>query len=245
MSELIQTQESGWLHIVLNRPAKKNALNLKLIQQLTQVFADSQNRKKIKGVVLKGKGSCFCSGADLKWINSANSSELEQLFDLFQTIADFPLPAAAYAHGAVFGGGIGLLSVCDFVFVHSQTQFCFSELKLGLMPALIAPFVLKKAPLLKNRFLSSLSFDAKTALQTGLADSIGSEKEFPEWRSSLQAQLQSVNLQAFQETKKFLKQMQSIPENQIKSCSIQCLNKRKKDPLTVQKITQFLKKDSR
>ena len=240
MSYLCIHKESPWIYISLNRPSKKNALHLALIQELSQVLLDLQNTQPIQGIVLQGEGSCFCSGADLSWISQAPSEELEQLFDLFQLLSNYPSPVIAYAHGFVFGGGMGLLSVCDFVSAHKQTQFCFSEVKLGLMPALIAPFILKNHPRLKEYLLTASSFGVDTALNSGFINMSGSESECRTWQNKLIQNLNTVHLKAFQETKAFLKKIQTLPTDHIKSKAVKSLIQRRKDPLVQEKLSRFI-----
>ena len=239
MSYLCIHKEPHWVHISLNRPDKKNALHLEFIQELSQVLSDLQKAQPIQGIVLQGEGSCFCSGADLKWISQAPAQELAQLFDLFQLLSNYPSPVIAYAHGFVFGGGIGLLSVCDFVSAHNQTQFCFSELKMGLMPALIAPFILKNYPLLKEYMLTAGSFGADTALNSGIINMSGSESECRTWQNKLIQSLNAVDLKAFQETKAFLQKIQTLSA-EMKSTAVECLIQRRKDPLVQEKLSRFL-----
>ncbi len=244
MGHLYLNEESSWLRITLNRPLKKNALNPVLIQELSNTFSNVQKNKKIIGVILRGEGSCFCSGADLNWIHTASSQELEQLFNLFQIIESCSSPVIAYVHGSIFGGGIGLMSVCDFVSAQNQTQFCFSELKLGLMPALIAPFIIRNKPYLKSHLLTALPFGVDEALKAQLIHISGSEQECQMWEKKMMDNLSSLNLNAFRETKKFLKNLQNLQQENIKDHSIKCFNERKNDPLMHKSILEFLNKKS-
>ena len=222
----------NWAEITLNRPLKKNSLNAELIQELTEVFLNFHKNEKVKGVFLTAKGSCFCAGADLNWILSASAQELEKLYYLFETIDRYPSPVVAFPFGSVFGGGIGILSVCDFVYAHEQTQFCFSELKLGLMPALIAPFILKNKPLLKDLMMSAKPFGVKEALKLQLIHGINENKE------NLKNHLESLNLNAFRETKIYLKDL--FNQTDLKKFSIEKLLRRRKSPQTQQSLKQFL-----
>ena len=240
MNYLSIHKKPSWVYISLNRPAKKNALHLELIKELSQVLTDLQKTQPIQGIVLQGEGSCFCSGADLNWISQAPSEELEQLFDLFQLLSNYPSPVIAYAHGFVFGGGMGLLSVCDFVSAHKKTQFCFSELKLGLMPAMIAPFILKNHPRLKEYLLTACSFRVDTALNSGFINMSGSESECRTWQNNLIQNLNTVHLKAFQETKTFLQKIQNISEEHTKNTAVECFIQRRKDPLVQERLNRFL-----
>lgn len=190
----------------------------------------------MKGVFLNAQGSCFCAGADLNWIHSASAQDLEKLYHLFEIIDSYPSPLIALPFGSVFGGGIGLLSLCDFSYAHEQTQFCFSELQLGLMPALIAPFILKNKPLLKNSLLTAQPFGVKEALKFQLIQAFGTNKE--EWKQNLKNHFETLNLNAFRETKIYLKELPL--QTDVKKFSIEKLLQRRKDPQTQQSLTHFL-----
>ena len=239
MQNILINEGENFLSVSLNRPEKKNALDLKMIQSLTQFFLSPPS----KAVLLKGEGSCFCAGADLSWISSAPARELECLFELFETVQSTAVPVLAHVHGFVYGGGIGLLSTCDFVSAESSTKFCFSELKLGLMPALIAPFILQKSPQMKEYMLNGKLFSAEEALKAHLIHFAGSIGECQTWDANQLDCLQKLHKGAFRETKIFLNDFHYISKKDLKHFCIQALKQRRKD-VSVQKIIkQFLSKD--
>ena len=239
MKNILIYEKENFLNVSLNRPEKKNALDLKLIQSLTEFFLN----KPDKIILLKGEGSCFCAGADLNWISSAPAEELEYLFQLFETVQSVEVPVLAYAHGLVYGGGIGLLSVCDFIFTENSTKFCFSELKLGLMPALIAPFILQKSPQIKEYMLNGKMFSAQQALKLNLIHFTGSIEECKKWKKDQVEALIKLHQGAFQETKKFLKYLPFVRNENIKKFCIQSLQKRRNDPFVENTIKKFLSKE--
>ncbi|MDE0151728.1 MAG: enoyl-CoA hydratase/isomerase family protein [Bdellovibrionales bacterium] len=239
MQNILIHEEENVLNVSLNRPEKKNALDLKTIQSLTQVFLN----KPSKTVLLKGEGSCFCAGADLGWISSAPSEELECLFQLFETVQSAEVPVLVYVHGFVYGGGIGLLSACDFIFAEHSTKFCFSELKLGLMPALIAPFILQRSPQMKEYMLNGKLFSAQEALKLNLIHFTGSTEEFKNWQTDQVDCLGKLHQGAFHETKKFLKDLPFVSKENIKQFCIQSLQQRRKDPFVKDMIKKFLSKE--
>ena len=243
MKNLLVQKSGGWVHLTLNRPEKKNALDQSLIKNLKKVFMGFD--KTTQGVLLKGEGDCFCAGADLSWLKNSKKNSLDILFNLLHTIDSFNGPVAALAHGKIYGGGIGLLSVCDFIAAENNSSFCFSELKWGLAPALIAPFLFKKPGRQKSLLtfmLSARSFSCSKALESGLIDFAGSKKEIAMWTARLMQDLNSLNLNAFQETKKYLKELPLTPKKEIKTLSLRLLEKRLKDPLTKKSLQNFLKK---
>ena len=226
-------EEKDWLHITLNRPKKKNALNLDLIQELQKIF--QQTPPSLKGIFLKGEGSAFCAGADLNWIRNAPSQEVKQLFNLLTTIKNFPRPVIAHVHGVVYGGGIGLIGACDFVSAESLTQFCFSEARLGLIPASISFFV---SDHFKPWMLSAKPFNVDIALKHHLIHFEGSKKECDEWKKDLLFYLEQVPIQSYQDNKTFL----SLPPEKAHEEFLNYFNKRQQDPITQEKIDSLLKK---
>lgn len=140
--------------VTLNRPQAKNAFDPDMIAELTKVFKFLGNRNETDFILLKGEGSAFCAGADLYWMKkmisyskAENKKDSEKMWTMFETIKNCPKPIIAKVHGAVMGGGLGLLACADYVYAEENTQFCFSEVKLGLAPAVISSFVLRKIPL--------------------------------------------------------------------------------------------------
>ena len=236
MKNILIHEEENFISVSLNRPEKKNALNLNMIQNLTQVFLTPPS----KAVLLKGEGSCFCAGADLRWISSAPAKELECLFALFESIQSSSIPVLAHVHGFVYGGGLGLISVCDFVSAEKSTKFCFSELKLGLLPALIASFILQKSPQMKRYMLNGNLFSAEEALKTGLIHFTDSMEKCKAWRKNQMDHLEKLHRGAFAETKKFLDDLSYLSKEEIKLFCLRTLEKRRKDSSAQERIEKFL-----
>ena len=137
--------------VTLRRPAVHNALNTQLIQELTTVFTTLSSDERLHGVILTGEGASFCAGADIAMMREATTLTAEQnlaealrIADLFQAINTFPCPVIARVNGAAIGGGIGLVAVCDIAIAVETARFAFSEVKLGIAPAVISPYVLRK-----------------------------------------------------------------------------------------------------
>lgn len=167
--------------ISLNRPDRHNALILELIEELNQALSEVALRDDINFVILSGNGRSFCAGADLNWFYSAEQASLEEnterykhLADLVLRIYQMPQITIATVRGNVFGGGIGLMAACDFVLADANTRFMFSEVKLGLLPATILPFVAKRLSLqdLRKWILTGSLFVAPEALTAGLIDQV-------------------------------------------------------------------------
>lgn len=178
----IEVQMNGpVLRINLNRPERHNTIVPGLLQELHSVLGEVALMDELLFVVLSGNGKSFCAGADLNWFSGAEERSLEQNADQYKQLADvmlklFRLPQITIAavHGNVFGGGIGLMAACDFVLAESNTQFMFSEVKLGLLPATILPFVAKRLSLqyLRKWILTGSLFTASEAALAGLVDTV-------------------------------------------------------------------------
>lgn len=182
---LKEINQNKVLTIEFNRPEVHNAFDDKMISELTNEF-EQIDPKQVAMVLIKGAGASFSAGADLNWMkkmaqysfeeNVADSLKLEGLFAAINTC---PIPVIAYAHGAVLGGGMGILACCDYVLCEQQTKLGFTEVRLGLAPAVISPYVIAKIGESHARahFLSGEKFDAQSALLMGLVHKIVSSNE--------------------------------------------------------------------
>lgn len=160
----------GW--VTLHRPEKYNAFNAEMIQDLHDCFTHIHSDDTLRAVVLTGSGPSFCAGGDLRWMKesinlspSENQQDALRLGRALQAVAWCPVPLIVGVQGAVYGGGLGLLACADWAIARPDATFCFSEVKLGLVPALISPFVLRKVSQhwAQRLFLSAEVFDAAKA----------------------------------------------------------------------------------
>ncbi len=179
--------DRGVATISLNRPEIHNAFNDDLIAQLITEFQAMDTDEKIKLVVLTGEGKSFCAGADLNWMKKMVNYSLEEntkdsmnLANLFETINLFSKPVIGKINGAALGGGSGLVAVCDHVLAHESALFGFSEVRLGLVPAVISPYVIAKIGHSNARtlFLTGKRFDAEFAKTIGLVHEISLDRYF-------------------------------------------------------------------
>ncbi len=190
MKTIIVTEKDQIAYVKLNRPDVRNAFNSDMIAELTETFVKLQGRFDIRAVGLSGEGKVFCAGADLNGMKSMvgfsvaeNKRDSEKLYELFEALSNLDLPVVAIIQGAVFGGALGLISCCDYVISDSGTKFCFSEVKLGIAPAVISGFVLNKAtPQVQYYMASADLFNELKAKELGLVNFVGSldegQKEF-------------------------------------------------------------------
>ncbi len=161
----------------LNRPETKNAFQPELIAELAKVFSTLALDESLRVVFLRGRGEVFCAGADMNWMKSSlsftaaqNTEDAQRLSRMLSVVNDFPLPVVGIVQGAALGGGVGLAAVCDHVAAESKTVFGLTEVRVGLIPAVVGPFVISKIGLSQARsfFLSGMRFGAATALRIGL-----------------------------------------------------------------------------
>ncbi|HEV3090712.1 MAG TPA: enoyl-CoA hydratase-related protein [Candidatus Cybelea sp.] len=178
MAESIRLEVNrGIARVALSRPDVRNAFNAEVIEQLQAVFAKITAADDVRAVVLEGEGKVFCGGADINWMRESldlsldeNVADAQRMSDMFRTIDNCPKPVIGQIHGAALGGGAGLVAVCDIAIAADDTVFGFTEVKLGIIPAVISPFVLAKigASHARALFLTGQRFDAASALHIGL-----------------------------------------------------------------------------
>ena len=169
------------LRVTLARPERRNAFDAELIAELTAAFAGAGDAR---AVLLAGEGPSFCAGADAEWMRSSaelsydeNVEDALRLLRLLEAIDGCPAPVVARVQGHALGGGAGLVACADVTVAAAEAVFAFSEVKLGLIPAVISPFVLAKiGPSAARRyFLTGERFDAATALRIGLVHEIAAD----------------------------------------------------------------------
>ncbi len=217
--QYIELQISGPIaRINLNRPDRHNALILEMIAELDQVLDLVSEREDLLFVLLSGNGRSFCAGADLNWFYGAdeknpdkNAARYKQLADLLLKLHQLPLVTIACVRGNVFGGGIGLMAACDFVLAETNTRFMFSEVKLGLLPATILPFVAKRLSVqnLRKWILTGTLFSVHEAHSAGLADDIYSEDQLENKLEMLINSHTEASPSAIKKAKKMINQVTS------------------------------------
>jgi methylglutaconyl-CoA hydratase len=182
MAALRVEQSGDLLSVVMARPERRNAFDADLIRELTEAFADVGD--DVRAVLLAGEGKSFSAGADVEWMRSSvelsyeeNVADARRLRKMLETMDSCPAPVVARVHGHALGGGCGLVACADIVVSAPDTRFAFSEVKLGIIPAVISPFALAKiGPGAARRyFVTGEVFDAATALRIGLVHEVADE----------------------------------------------------------------------
>jgi methylglutaconyl-CoA hydratase len=183
---IILAIKDGVAAITLNRPQVHNAFNATMIRELRTALQKARDDDSVRVVVLTGAGASFCAGADLNWMREIigysfdqNIEESRDLAELMLEIYTLPKPTVAGVNGAAIGGGNGLLSACDIVIASDRARFGLSEVKIGLVPAAISPYVIRRIGESASReyFLTGERFDARRALEIGLVNKVVSHAE--------------------------------------------------------------------
>jgi methylglutaconyl-CoA hydratase len=178
MTALRTERDEAVLRITLDRPDRRNAFDAELIAELTEAFSDVGDAR---AVVLAGEGESFSAGADVEWMRSSidlsyeeNVQDARRLRQMLETIDSCSAPVVARIQGHALGGGCGLVAVSDVAVAAEDAAFAFSEVKLGIIPAVISPFALAKiGPSAGRRyFVTGERFDAQTALRIGLVQEV-------------------------------------------------------------------------
>lgn len=173
--------ERGVETVTLNRPEVRNAFNDEVIAELTAVFLELARRDEVRCIVLAASGTAFCAGADLNWMKrmagytrEENLEDAGSLARMLEVIYRCPKPTIARVQGDVYAGGTGLVAACDIAISAEGAGYCLSEVKLGLVPATISPYVIRAmgARAAHRYFLTAERFDAAEALRIGLVHEV-------------------------------------------------------------------------
>jgi methylglutaconyl-CoA hydratase len=181
MAALQISQRDRVLTLTLNRPDVRNAFNDEVIAEISQAFARAAEQDEVRAVVLAAEGPAFCAGADLNWMRrmadytrAENLDDAGKLAEMLRLIYACPKPTVARVQGDVFAGGMGLVAACDMAVSVDTATYCLSEVKLGLIPATISPYVIRAmGPRAAHRyFLTAERFGAAEALRIGFVHEV-------------------------------------------------------------------------
>ena len=178
---LNRTDDGAVTTVTLARPDSHNALNAALIEELTRCFGEISDDDGVRVVVLSGEGRSFCAGADIGYMRETaafsyeeNLEDARRLAEMFWTVDECPKPLVAKVQGAAMGGGAGLVAVADVAVAEEEARFAFSEVRLGIAPATISPFVVRKVGTSHARslFVTGERFGAERAREIGLVHEV-------------------------------------------------------------------------
>ena len=220
MSSHLTSLSDGVFTITLNRPDIHNAFDDALIADLTQTLREAEADQKIRVIVLTGTGKSFSAGADLNWMQrmahyteEENYHDAMALAELMLTLNRLPKPTVARVNGAAYGGGVGLIACCDIAVSVAEAQFALTEVKLGLIPAVISPYVVaaigEKAA--RRYFLTAERFSAGDALRMGLLNEVVAAGELDQALARLVALLLAAGPAAQAEAKDLIASVSHRP----------------------------------
>ncbi|MFQ5399636.1 MAG: enoyl-CoA hydratase-related protein [Anaerolineae bacterium] len=252
MGDVIELRkEKQVLTVAFNRPQSHNAMNPEMIQALAAVFADISRQDDVRVVVLTGNGRSFCAGADLTFMREAadydfdeNVVDGEAIFDLMLAIDQCPKPVVGRINGTAIGGGVGLVSACDIAVAVERARFGFSEVQLGLVPAVISPFVIAKIGPSRGRdlFLTGVRFDARFAQRIGLVHQVVAEDALDATVSERVAQLLQAAPGAQAAAKELIRTVAYQPQETMRSYTAELIARRRASEEGREGMSAFLEK---
>jgi methylglutaconyl-CoA hydratase len=234
------------------RPEVRNAFNAETIARLTTALVQAGENPDVRVIVIQSDGPAFCAGGDLNWMKSSvdftleeNRADAASLARLFETIVTCPKPVIARVQGDAYGGGAGLVAACDISVVVETAHFSFSEVKLGLIPAVISPFVTRKIGFghASRFFLTTERFDAATAWRIGLVSHVvANEAELDSYISDQTTLLVKNSPNALCETKKLLNVLPGQPLEKALPYCIEAIASIRVSPEGQEGVRAFLEK---
>jgi len=245
------SSENDIVTVTLNRPDLHNAFNEFMIEEVTDAFKNiSEGNDRI--VIIRGAGKSFCAGADLNWMKKMkdyteeeNERDAKALDEMFYAIYTCPKPVIAMVQGGVFGGGTGILAASDIVITHKDTKFGFTEVKLGLVPAVISSYLVKRLNFyaLKEFLITAALFDTNEAKQMGLVNYIEDDFDKMEERlEKLKKILLSCGPNGIAETKKLVAYQLENPMEKRRETAPKVIAKARISKEGQEGITAFLEK---
>jgi len=248
---LVITKKDDIATVMLHRPDVHNAMNDVLMKELTTCFAQLSKDDSLAAIILTGDGKSFCAGADLTWMKrmvgyskDQNKKDSRLLLDMYNTIYSCPKPVIGRVNGHAFGGGIGLLAVCDITITIPETKFAFSEVKLGIIPAVISTFVAPRMTPANMRrfFITGERFDSLVAQTIGLIDLVVPAEKLDEVVNSCVEQLRSSGPFAIQEVKHLIDNLIQMNSKKYTEFTIEKISELRVSPEGQEGITAFLEK---
>ncbi|MCS6289115.1 MAG: enoyl-CoA hydratase/isomerase family protein [Nitrospira sp.] len=211
------------LGITLDRTERRNAFDSRMINELTQAFDESAQEPSLRGILLSSAGPVFCAGADLQWMHSTSpvsdtqaTDDAYRLTRMYRAIDESPCPVIARVQGPAFGGGLGLMAVCDIVVAAEDAMFSLSEARLGLIPAVIAPFLLRKAgeSFLRRYALTGETFTTSVAHRFGLVHDVVSQRDLDNRITEVIDAVRQLAPRATRATKGLILRIRPLPDQE-------------------------------
>lgn len=248
---LISVRQGGVERLTLNRPDVRNALNDDLIAELTHWAARVSGLQGVRVVVLAGAGPSFCAGADLSWMartitytHEQNVQDAEALARMFVALDSLPMPLIGRIHGAALGGGSGLAAVCDVVVAEETALFGFTEVKLGLVPSVISPFVLAKIgrSAARELFVTGMRFSADRARELGLVHKVVPAEALDAAVDSYVTEVSAAGPEAVSAAKALIRDVWGHPVEQLSAATARAIAARRVSAEGQEGLRAFLEK---
>ncbi len=254
MSSLRVERDGPFAQVTLDRPEVRNAFNAELIGELRTTFEalSTEAPDALRGVVLAGSGSVFCAGADVDWMRSAiglgvaeNERDAAALHAMLAAVDRCPVPVIARVQGAALGGGMGLCAVSDVVVAAADATFGFTETKLGIIPAVISPFVLAKIGESHARalFATGQRFDADRAMRIGLVhEVVADEVELDARVDQLVGEVRSAGPTAARAAKALVRELRALSPDEARAHTIRHIAQQRTSAEGQEGLGAFLEK---
>lgn len=253
MSEFTRIEESNAVaRVTLARPDVHNAFNEEMIAEITAAFADLGRRDDVRVIVLAAEGKSFCAGADVHWMKrmvdftfEQNAEDADFLARMLRTIRECPKPVIARVHAAAIGGGVGLTAACDIAVAVESALFCLSEVKLGIVPAVISPFVMEKiGPGQMRRYgLTAERFSAAEAKRIGLIHEVfNSPEDMDRWIEQTAQTLIANGPHAISAAKHIMSEVAGILWDQVQARTVETISRLRVSPEGQEGLKSFLEK---
>ena len=248
---ILVAKEGNVLRLTMNRPQVHNAFNAAMIRELAVAFDEAKKDTDVRLVVLTGAGESFCAGADLNWMREIihysyeqNLRESRELAELMHAIYVLPKPTIARINGAVIGGGTGLFSACDIVIASDRAKFGLSEVKIGLVPAAIGPYVIRRIGESASRelFLTGERFDAHRALEIGLVNKVVAHEALDDRVEEVVRLLLSSGPEALAKCKELLQRVPAMSLDEAKGYTAEMIAGLRVSPEGQEGMAAFLEK---
>lgn len=246
-------EADGVLTVSLDRPDVHNAFNDEMIAEMIALADEVEGRRDLRALLLRGEGPNFCAGADLNWMakmvsysRDENIRDAAQLARMYERLDRCPIPVVGRIHGAAIGGGVGLVAVCDIAIADAGTKFGLSEVKLGILPAVISPYVIAKIGATHARalFLTGERFDAERALRIGLVHRVATgEGELDAIVSETLGQIRTSGPEAVRASKTLIAHVASHAIDDSIPYTIEAIAARRTSPEGQQGMQAFLRKE--
>lgn len=238
--------------VVLRRADLHNAFNEVMISDITQTFRELGAREDVRVVVLAGEGKSFSAGGDINWMKKMvgytfeeNVKDANAMADMLRAIRECSKPVIARVHGNAFGGGVGLTAACDIAVALESAVFCLSEVKLGIVPAVISPFVLEKiGPGQMRRYgLTAERFSATEARRIGLIHEVfASESQMDDWIAKTCDMLKSNGPKALAAAKQIFTEVAAVPWEKVQEQTTRTIATLRASPEGQEGLRAFLEK---